>query len=428
MAKPLTPEECFELLTHKSIHDRAEGARQLAEVGSPDHLERIVEIARNDKSPAVRLGMAGAAADILSRYRTGSSRRKITQGRRNELLSAFRALDPGVNPGLFAMIATLDVPRSLDRILIGLRDPRYDVRQGAAVGLLRYCTSANVAADGRVPIKVIGLLSENRIRPDVLAEVMRVCVACGWQQARRAIEAHLDRGDQVGSAAEECLARLEELAEPETLLGVWRCRGTDAGERNPRSRKTTWLVLDSAGGFRGTEGGPYEPLSWRLDDDGAMELGEGDDAKVLRLRVMWLADLGAEAGPVLQMGVQTWHSGQEEAVLALAADWVASTGSSPAQDRAAMVSALLPLLPENAAGQKAAARLELASGQGAAAQERLETVLGKRKKAPPELLFLLGCAQELAGDAKGAKKSFKAVLTNSGGKGEWSARAQEKLD
>ncbi len=429
MARLPTPEECFELLTHKSIHDRAEGARQLALVGKPEHLERIVEIARTDKSPAVRLGMAGAAADILSRYRVGNRRRGITRDRRNQLLAAFRSLDPGVNPGLFAMIACLDVPRSLVRILIGLRDPRYDVRQGAAVGLLRYCTSSNVARDGRVGEQVIALLGESRIRPDVLAEVMRVCVACGWQQARRPIEQHLDRGDQVGPAAEECLARLDELADPDRLVGAWVSRGTDAGEVTLKARKTSWLVLGGEGaGLRGEEGESYAPVTWRLDEQRALVVGEGDDARVLAHRRMWLTSPGGEPGVALQVDGATWYGAGEAAALALVSDWLAVTVASSPEDRAVMGPALLPLLPDDAAGQKAAARVELASGLGEAALERVQAVLAKRKKAPPELTWLLGCAQEHTGDAEGAKKSFQAVVAASGGKSEWARRAQEKLD
>ena len=208
MADKVTPEACFELLTHKSIHDRAEGARQLALIGTTEDVAKLMKIAQEDKSPAVRLGCAGAAADILSRYRTGHARRKLNMAAREAILAQFRAMDPGVNPGLFAVLATLDVPRALDRIIVGLRDPRYDVRQGAGVGLLRYCTSGSVAKNDRIPNKVIALLGDRRIRADVLASIMRVCVACGWQAARGSIEQHLDRGDQVGAAAEEFAATL----------------------------------------------------------------------------------------------------------------------------------------------------------------------------------------------------------------------------
>ncbi len=424
LADKLTPEACFELLTHKSIHDRAEGARQLSLIGTTEHIDQLMQIAQTDKSPAVRLGCAGAAADILSRHRAGHARRKLTLPEREAILAKFRALDPGVNPGLFAVLATLDLPRSLDRIAIGLRDPRYDVRQGAVVGLLRFCTSGSVAKNDRIPAKVIALLGDKRVRADVLAGIMRVCVACGWQQARSPIEQHLDRGDQVGTAAEECLALLDAQADPETFLGVWAYLGLDAGEVRAKAKAEEVLVLAADLAITGVRGVSYELGSWSLTDDGELVLGDG---KPKRLRRMWLSLPGAEPVHAFQVGGRTWYAADPKTAVDLVGDWLQATEGTDPEERRRMGEVLLPLLPDNAAGQKAAARIELAGGQGAAAIERVRAVLAKRKKPPAELLYLLARGQDLAGDAKAATKTWKQYLARAGAKGEHVAEAEARL-
>jgi hypothetical protein len=424
LADKVTPEACFELLTHKSIHDRAEGARQLALIGKTEHIAQLMAIAQSDKSPAVRLGCAGAAADILSRHRTGHARRKLTMPDREAILAEFRAMDPGVNPGLFAVLATLDVPRALDRIIVGLRDPRYDVRQGAGVGLLRYCTSGSVARNERIPNKVIALLGDKRIRADVLAGIMRVCVACGWQAARGPIEQHLDRGDQVGKAAEECLALLDTQVDPETFLGAWAYMGLDAGEVRAKTRAERVLVFSEGVALVGVRGESYTRTTWALTDDGELVLGDGEPE---RFRRMWLSLPGAEPVHAFQTGGDTWYAADPEASVDLVLDWLASTESDSVADRKSMGAVLLPLLPDNAAGHKVAARIELASGLGAEAVVRVQAVLSKRKKPPAEFLWLLAQGQDQTGDTKAATKTWKQYLERAGAKGEHLAQAQARL-
>ncbi len=424
MADKLTPDACFELLARKSIRDRAEGARELALVGTLQHIESLMEIAQTDKSPAVRLGCAGAAADILSRHRTGHARRKLPMPEREKILSIFRALDPGVNPGLFAVIATLDLPRSLDRIMVGLRDPRYDVRQGAAVGLLRYCSSSSVAKNARVPKKVIDLLGDQRTPADVLAGIMRVCVACGWQQARGAIEQYLDRGDQVGTAAEECLALLEEQNEPAFLLRGWMNFGIDAGEVNPKARPERTLFLGDGRVLEGVEGGDYEIRTWSLTEQGDIVVGEDEPQ---RLRRMWLSLPGQEPSHAIQTVGETWYAASPEAVIASVQEWRERTAGASKKDRKAMGAILLSTLPENPAGQQAAAWVAIACGRGKDAVTGVELLLKEGKKPSPDLLWLLALAQDVAGDKAGAEVTCRKYLRRAGAKGKHAAEAKARL-
>ncbi len=396
----------------------------MALIGTAEDVAKLMKIAQEDKSPAVRLGCAGAAADILSRYRTGHARRKLNMPAREAILAQFRAMDPGVNPGLFAVLATLDVPRALDRIIVGLRDPRYDVRQGAGVGLLRFCTSSSVAKNDRIPNKVIALLADRRIRADVLAAIMRVCVACGWQASRGSIEQHLDRGDQVGTAAEECLELLDRQADPETLKGAWAFRGVDAGEVRSKTRAKKVLVLADGVAVSGVRGESYASTTWSLSEEGALVLGTEEAPGFRR---MWLALPGSEPVHAFQRGGETWYSLDAEDAVALVLDWGASTEDVGVTERRAMGAILLPLLPDNAAGHKAAARIELASGLGAEAVARVQAILAKRKKPPAELLWLLAQGQDISGDVAAAKKTWKSYLERAGDKGEHVAQAKSRL-
>ncbi|MDP6933278.1 MAG: hypothetical protein QGG40_10200, partial [Myxococcota bacterium] len=122
-------------LRSKKLSERAAGSRDLGQTGVPDDIPLLVDLARQDRSPGVRLNAAMAAADILSRYRFGSRRKKLKKKQRNELLQLFNGIDPGINPGLFSMLACLGVPEAINRLTVGLRDPRMDIRRGAVVGM-----------------------------------------------------------------------------------------------------------------------------------------------------------------------------------------------------------------------------------------------------------------------------------------------------
>ena len=65
-------------LKSKAISDRAAGCRDLALTGTVEHLEILADLAASDKSPGVRLNAAAAAADILSRCRTGEARARLS--------------------------------------------------------------------------------------------------------------------------------------------------------------------------------------------------------------------------------------------------------------------------------------------------------------------------------------------------------------
>ncbi|MFN7144530.1 MAG: hypothetical protein ACK4YP_12200 [Myxococcota bacterium] len=218
-------------LTHKSIAQRAAGARDLALAGTPTHLPQLVQLAVDDPSPGVRLSAAAAAADILSRFRVGARAAGISPAERATLWEIVRRVDPGVNAGIFQVCATLGVPDAVTRILGAMRDPRVDVRQGACVGLWRLCASAAVNGDVALEARVVALLDDTRIKPDTQAEIARVCANVGYGSA-------LGRVERIAETAARNIATVlaeaqERLAMPGGLAGIWADLGVDAGEVDP---------------------------------------------------------------------------------------------------------------------------------------------------------------------------------------------------
>ena len=132
-------------LQSKDISDRAAGCRDLSLMGTVENLEVLAELAAADKSPGVRLNAAAAAADILSRCRNGEARAALSDEQRDAFVSVFGRINPAVNAGVFPIMACLDHAKSRQMIFGGLRDPQADVRLGAAVGLMRLCSSVSTA-------------------------------------------------------------------------------------------------------------------------------------------------------------------------------------------------------------------------------------------------------------------------------------------
>jgi len=404
-------------LRSRSIHDRCAAARDLSRVGTPAHIEALVERAATDRSPAVRLVTAGAVADILSRYRREPHRSALDDASRAALLDSFRVVDPGQNAGLFPMLACLDTPAVFHRIATGLRDPRAGVRVGAAVGLLRLCISIVHLGDTELETSVVALFSDRRLRPDALAEVARVCGACGYSSALPVLR-RIDLGGAHGEFVEEMIAVLEAGETPPT--GLWVSDGRDAGEVDPSPADGSATLI--------------------LGDDGATvhTAGDGFAAPVeldpARARRMHFRRVGAqEPGPAFQALGRTWFPADADAIEALVAaavepeslDWSVDAAGSPAA--AAVVDALLPHLGVSAAEDRGAALLLQAAGRADAARSHLEAAIGK-KKCPPDTWFFLGEARAASGDAHGAREAWEATVKKTRKKSLWHvAVARERL-
>jgi hypothetical protein len=413
----LETEDPLKALSSRSIHDRCAAARDLSKIGTPEHIPPLVVKAAGDKSPAVRLVTAGAIADILSRFRRAPRRTDLDDDARAALLRSFSVVDPGRNAGLFPMLACLDTPAVFARIATGLRDPRAGVRVGAAVGLLRMCTSDVHLGDAELEARVVSLFSDTRLRPDALAEIARVCGACGYTTAIPVME-RMDIGGAHGEFVDEVVQILARADDPVT--GLWVSDGRDAGEIDPEpgAGPATLVINDGIATVHTPGGGFAAPAS--LDRDG--------------IRRMHFRRVGAaEPGAGMQALGRTWHPADEEAVGALVGaavdvesmDWAAPAAAEGSGD---VADALLPHLGDTAAEDRGAALLLQAAGRTTEALARLEEACGK-KRCPPDTWFFLGEARAAAGDAEGAAVAWAATLKKTRKKSLWHvAVARERVD
>jgi hypothetical protein len=291
-----------------SLFEQVEAVRDLGLNGGVDALDSLISLSIDDDSPAVRLRAAEAASDILSRHRIGAGRADLSVGQRRLFLDQFRRVDPLSNPGLFPFLACLDLPRCLSRILVGLRDPRYDVRLGAALGLRRYCCSWSVFADSSAEKKVVRAFNQSGLKPDVLASLSELVAACGWQSARESLKKLVGREDQAGFAAEAALDTLDVLASVDGLLGIWASNGLDAGEVSSNPQPKAWLVLSPEKGFYFTDGGELLVFKWSASAANVIQVTEGRVKSDWALRRMSLSETGDDQFvQVIQYNTRTFY-------------------------------------------------------------------------------------------------------------------------
>ncbi len=411
MAEPEVPS-----LDAEDVPTRVAAVRELGLHGQPDIISRLVELARTDSSPAIRLATAAAAADILSRYRVGPRAKTLGLEERRKLLALFNGIDPGVNSGLFSMLASLGLPEAVGRISIGLRDPRGGVRVGAAVGLLRLACSVQAHGDEELESRIVALLQDKRLKPDALAEVAEVCAAVGYTSAIPVLEelsTSAGQADVVGTSLE----RLQAL-EANPPVGGFSSDGRDAGE-----------VDDSPA--LGTAKLALGPTLSLLLENGKRTWG--DALTPPDMRRLYIRPIGAiEPVEALQWRGRTWYRVAQpeleeiglEAIDLEAIDLPkAKKGGVQLNGRRLKELFQEQVRPDSARGRFLRAMIDLCVGDADAAREEL--VAGAAmKKIPPELHYFLG---ELAPTKKAAKENLEAYISKTKGKGPFAARATKLL-
>ncbi len=413
----------MELLESKDIHERAEAGRQLSRCGLPEDVPRLLEVAFDDPSPGVRLYAIGAAADILSRYRVGPPARALDPLARERLLATFRSTDPGDNAGMFSVIATLGLPKAVRRILVGLQDPRLDVRTGAQVGVYRYFVSTEAVEDDATRERVQELVVDARVRPDTKAALVRLCGHCGWIEARPMLERLSGGEDQVAISSGEVLRWLDEAEDPSKVEGIWTSYGTDGGEIPATDKPWTWLVLKRGLGLEvGVD--RVRAFRWTCEDPTRLDVEGGESWKLRRMR---LDEPRAHVVvPALQVGSNTWYRTADKDAVHAAEYFLERAEALDADMLADIVGLLLELIPDNASGQRLAARVELVGGRAEAAAARLQTICEK-KGAPADAWFYLGEARAFLGQEAEARDAWVNCLERATKRNPLRSLAEKRL-
>jgi len=414
-------------LSELSVHERAEYVKRIGLTGGIEQLSTMVELSQEDSSPAVRLRAAEGASHILSRHRIGPARDLLPVGRRRQLLDQFRKVDPLSNPGLFPFLASLDLPRCLSRILVGLRDPRYDVRLGAVLALRRYCCSWSVSGDDRVRRKVTDSLTDVRLKPDVVASLAELIGAAGWQESRPNLEKLVGRDDQAGFAAEAAIEVLERISDAGGLIGVWHSNGRDVGEVSDLPTSDAWLCLSGETGFLFVPGEGLRNFSYTAVSLTQLQLVEGRTKSELLIRRLWVPPEGAAtAGAVIQAEGRSYYPASQEGISRFVEDIQSVKGVRKPQ-RERMAETLRGVIGVEGEEVLLAAQVARMGGKPAEAADLIQTLIAATKKPKTEWVFLRAQALMEAGESKEGKKLLKQFLDKAAKNSEYRPVAEKLL-
>ena len=381
---------------------RAAAARDLALAGTPSALDALLKRATSDPSPGVRLGCAAAAADILSRSRVGKASASIPEEKRAQLLAMVASSDPSHNVGLFQVCGALGTPAGLSRILIGLRDPRADVRAGAVVGLLRYAESA--AAPDTVEQTIVPLLRSDNIRPETQGELARMCAQLGyWSALDNAVRLSESAARGVSEAGSDAVARLSRPPGPD---GLWVDLGVDAGEAHPAARPSAFVATVGQQVFR-------------IAAEGAGAVKTSARPALSRQRL--LRRPGSREAPVevLQIGEATlWAQDADEQL-----DFGDALVRAKAYDT---MRAIDPILPLTASTFRLRGVLLLETGDAAMALSALDAAV-EMKRCPVDTWYFHGAALRRVGRSADARASFERYIAKAPKRAQLLGAAREAL-
>ena len=380
--------ELMAALESKDISDRAAACRELSQTGTVEYLETLATMAAFDKSPGVRLSAAAAAADIFSRCRVGDARNALSDEQREVYVATFSKINPSVNAGLFPIMACIDHPKSRSIVLGGLRDPQADVRLGAAVGLMRLCSSVRVVDDAELEEQVTGLLADTRHQPDAVAQIARVCAAVGYSSATELIR-YIQLSGTHAEMVMEALGVLDGARHP--LRGVWYSDGNDAGETNPNPALSPSIMV-----LNGNSALVYDGKRWR------------ETKKFTAERRMFIRRVGEpEPGPAFQVEGRTYYAGLGSIVSQLVdVDW--TKPGRETKTSALATAALADALDDTAESHVSLAKIAFVSGLTDVAHAALMSAV-EAKKTPAECWLALGDFL-WATDSKSAKLHYATYL------------------
>lgn len=233
-------------LHDKDVATRAAAARDLSRTGTAEDVLPLLEAAKAEKSPSIRLCAAAAAADVALRHAAD-----LDDVTRAAVVKAVTSVDPGSNPSLLMVLAAVpspDVVRRLGRIL---RDPRYDVRAGAATALRRLAISgARADADALAGLEkeVRGWLRGGKHPPDVMIELVRIAGEAGLTALRDVI-VDLGSRPELAEVVDEAVERFDARGDTSRWGGFWVSWGVDVLQPEP-DHLVDWIALDGTVGTK----------------------------------------------------------------------------------------------------------------------------------------------------------------------------------
>ena len=308
------------VLQSGDVTARAAAARALAQAGSWDDLAVLVEMAKSDKSPSVRLYTAAAACDIAARFRGAAGQDRMTPQQAEEVQDWVKSFDPIGNPSLLMMLSAVADAASIKRLGRMLRDPRSGVRAGAATALRRMAVSAAAVDEDLLPVAFGQWILSKKLTPDATLELLKLAGEVGLTGIDDALRMAAGAGRPHGPAYDELLQRQAARQSPETWEGLWCADGADALCTPRDTGVADWIAIrDGTARFRDGR-------------EGALELG--DEARVAgeRVRLIWTTRVGESPDQVcaVQGGGVTYYRTEDKGLVAVVDEVAETLGSAGA--------------------------------------------------------------------------------------------------
>ena len=382
-------------LSAPDVKTRAAGARDLAAIGTWVDVERLVEIARADKSTAVRMLSASAAVDIVWRRRGAFGQRGLDLPEREQLQDVLKRVDPGEQPGLLPLFAALASDDAIARLGRILRDPRNQARVGAIAAVRRMALSG--ASAPSLEAAALGWLGQ-KLPTDVSIELVKLVGEAGWASCAGAMADARGHGPTHGEAVDEALARLRTREVEASWEGLWVDEGVDVVELNLEPRSSAWQVVVGA---TCTRLGEARPVAWV---GGNATVG-GEPA-----RIVFAPRLGSgdQRFMAIQVGGRTWWRRDRKDLAA----WVDEVASDVGAVESVALRAVAGWLDgsELLAAVRARAVARILGGAPADALVDLDALTGGEKKPKPDVWWWLAQARAAVGDRGGAVAALDEFL------------------
>ena len=389
-------EDVKEQLKSPSVSDRAEALRQYERFGELDDIDLLLGFAQDDSSVAIRNHAADAISDILSRYRVGKEKEKLSLEARQDLLKKFRKVVVSKNSSVFLMYASLGIPQVFSIVSSGLFDPRSELRICSAIGLKCFCLSADMLGNQEIEGKVVSLLQNHRLDFDSIAHVARLCAEVGYVSALPILE----EISGEGMVAETIQAAIEQLRKAKKRpIGIWRTKGLDAIEFNPEleEKNQDQVLIVSHQKAALVQAGEWTNIA---------------DFSEQQQRRLFFRKIGDPMpGEAFQIGKKTFFMASEKAIEDLEKDALNLDGEiNPC------LVALADVERRGAADSSKAWRnvalLYLLGGDLEQAQEACE-VAKQLKRTPNDVWFIEGRIHRELGNEEEAQKCFQTCMEHS---------------
>lgn len=407
-------------LKAKDLPTQAAGARDLALVGTWDDLDELLELATSHKRTGLRLIAAAAAADILHRTRTGAAEHAPSRDQIEAVLERVKRTDPGLNPSSLMLLSAFPERTVIDRLGRFLRDPRNDVRTGAAVAVRRMAVSHTlIDHPGKAVLQAaIGRwLADRRTPPDALTALVSLVGNLGWESLSDAVFGVQSGSAPVVEAVTLARERLNACKSLDAFSGIYVSDGLDALEQDAAAREGGLLLVH--GGSVVVDSADAVPVEL---DDGRLRTAALDGAA----RLVWIPRLGVhEMQAALQVPGRTWYrlEGKE------AVQWVDANGHLLEARHRPAAGGLLPTIAEleGAVGARGRAIGSWLEGDLDAADEAL-TSLTDAKKPRADLFFWLARLRLEQGRTDAARDALTRFLDKASKRAPFRPAAEALLE